>query len=191
MSTTTTDPGPDAETGAETDEATAKWGALLSWGVLALLIAVIIAAAGYVGWQLTRGADESVVSQREQVMAAADKFVGRVNTYGPDDVGSDITGTMTFFGSPSAKARERIAADLEGPAAGLGGAQADPWESDTASDAEDRAMERKLIRQTGANDPAIGYNLTRWRLRSVRRRLSPACSRCASKRGRRGSCTGR
>jgi len=86
---TTTDPGPDTETGAETDPATAKRDALLRWGVLALLIAVIIAAVGYVGWQLTRGADESVVSQREQVMAAADKFVGRVNTYGPDDVGSD------------------------------------------------------------------------------------------------------
>ena len=86
---TTTDPGPDTETGAETDQATAKRDALLRWGVLALLIAVIIAAVGYVGWQLTRGADESVVSQREQVMAAADKFVGRVNTYGPDDVGSD------------------------------------------------------------------------------------------------------
>ncbi|MEU6135566.1 hypothetical protein [Nocardioides sp. NPDC047086] len=86
---TTTDPGPDTETGSETDQTTTKRGALLRWGVLALLIAVILAAVGYVGWQLTRGADESVVSQREQVMAAADKFVGRVNTYGPDDVGSD------------------------------------------------------------------------------------------------------
>jgi hypothetical protein len=42
------------------------------------------------------------------------------------------------------------------------------WESDTACDAEIRAMERKMIRKTGANDPAIGYNPTpRWRLRSV------------------------
>lgn len=86
---TTTDPGPDAETGSETDQATPAQGALLRWGILALLVAVIIAAVGYVGWQLTRGADESVVSQREQVMAAADKFVGRVNTYGPEDIGSD------------------------------------------------------------------------------------------------------
>jgi hypothetical protein len=86
---TTTDPGPDTEAGSENDQATARRGALLRWGVLALLIAVILAAVGYVGWQLTRGADESVVSQREQVMAAADKFVDQVNTYGPDDVGSD------------------------------------------------------------------------------------------------------
>lgn len=82
---TTTDPGPDTETGAATDER----GSLLRWGVLALLVVVILAAVGYVGWQLTRGADESVVSQREQVKAAADKFVGRVNTYGPEDIGSD------------------------------------------------------------------------------------------------------
>jgi adenine-specific DNA-methyltransferase len=32
------------------------------------------------------------------------------------------------------------------------------WESETATDAEVRAMEMKLIRETGANDPAIGYN---------------------------------
>ncbi|MEI7055825.1 hypothetical protein WBG06_08415 [Nocardioides sp. CCNWLW239] len=86
---TTTDPGPAAETGAASDGGSDQRASLLRWGVLALLVAVIVAAVGYVGWQLTRGADESVVSQREQVMAAADKFVGRVNTYGPEDVGSD------------------------------------------------------------------------------------------------------
>jgi hypothetical protein len=37
------------------------------------------------------------------------------------------------------------------------------WESETATDAEVRAMEAKMIRETGANNPAIGYNLTpRW-----------------------------
>jgi hypothetical protein len=34
------------------------------------------------------------------------------------------------------------------------------WESDTATDAEVRTMEIKLIREHRANDPAIGYNLT-------------------------------
>jgi len=34
------------------------------------------------------------------------------------------------------------------------------WESETASDAEVRAMEIKLILETGANNPEIGYNLT-------------------------------
>ena len=86
---TTTESGPDTEPDTATDQESAQQGTLLRWGVLVLLIAVILAAVGYVGWQLTRGADDSVVSQREQVMSAADKFVGRVNTYGPDDIGSD------------------------------------------------------------------------------------------------------
>jgi hypothetical protein len=34
------------------------------------------------------------------------------------------------------------------------------WESETATKADTLAMESKLIRETGANDPAIGYNLT-------------------------------
>lgn len=34
------------------------------------------------------------------------------------------------------------------------------WESQTATDAEVGEMERHLIRETGANNPAIGYNLT-------------------------------
>ncbi len=34
------------------------------------------------------------------------------------------------------------------------------WESDTATDAEVGAIERLFIRLTGANNPAIGYNLT-------------------------------
>ena len=34
------------------------------------------------------------------------------------------------------------------------------WESETATDAEVRAMEIKLILETGANNPEIGYNLT-------------------------------
>ena len=83
-----------------TDQPIPRRGALLRWGVLALLIAVVLAAAGYVGWQLTRGAEDSVVTQREQAKAAADKFVGRVNTYGPDDVGDDKT-TMPKY-------RERV-----------------------------------------------------------------------------------
>jgi hypothetical protein len=34
------------------------------------------------------------------------------------------------------------------------------WESDTATDAEVRAMEIKLIHEHRSNDPAVGYNLT-------------------------------
>jgi hypothetical protein len=37
------------------------------------------------------------------------------------------------------------------------------WESETATDAEVSIMERHFIRETGANNPAVGYNLTpRW-----------------------------
>ena len=34
-----------------------------------------------------------------------------------------------------------------------------PRESKTATDAEVRAMEVRFVRETGANDPAIGYNM--------------------------------
>jgi len=78
-------------------------------------------------------------------------------------VGMDLTGTALYMGSPSA--HEQIAADLE-----LEPHRFDLtlrkeilWESETATDAEVRAMERKFIRDTGANNPAIGYNLMpRW-----------------------------
>ncbi len=80
-------------------------------------------------------------------------------------VGMDLTGTALYMGSPSAY--EQIVADLE-----LEPGQFELtlrkeilWESETATDAEVRAMERKLICETGANDPTIGYNkLPRHRL---------------------------
>ncbi len=73
-------------------------------------------------------------------------------------VGMDLTGTVLYFGSPSAG--EQIAADH----------QADRnnftftirkeilWESETATDSEVRAKEIELILATEANNPAIGYN---------------------------------
>lgn len=75
-------------------------------------------------------------------------------------VGMDLTGTLLYMGSPSAHAQ--IAADLD-----LTPDRFDVtlrkeilWESETATDAEVRAKEIELIRQTRANDPAIGYNLS-------------------------------
>ncbi|WP_231965615.1 hypothetical protein, partial [Mycobacterium sp. E802] len=64
---------------------------------------------------------------------------------------------VSYFGSPSAKAQ--IAADLGEHANDYTARKTILWESDTATDAEVRAMEAKLIRETRANDPAIGYNL--------------------------------
>ena len=84
-------------------------------------------------------------------------------------VGMDLTGSLLYLGSPSA--HKLIAADLE----------LDPrrfdltlrkeilWECETASDAEVRKKELELIRETGANNPEIGYNvLPRWRGADVR-----------------------
>lgn len=75
----------------------------------------------------------------------------------------DLTGTLLYFGSPSAC--EQIAADLnlDGHRLELTLCKEILWESETATDAEVCAMEAKLIRETGANNPAIGYNrLPRW-----------------------------
>jgi hypothetical protein len=78
-------------------------------------------------------------------------------------VGMDLTGTLTYFGSPSMKAKERIVADLDAHPLDLTARKQILWESDTATDTEVRAMELRLIRGTGANDPAISYNLSpRW-----------------------------
>jgi hypothetical protein len=68
------------------------------------------------------------------------------------------------MGSPSAY--EQICADLE-----LEPGQFELtlrkeilWESETATDAEVRAKEKDKILETGANNPAIGYNMSpRWK----------------------------
>lgn len=78
-------------------------------------------------------------------------------------VGMDLTGTLTYFGSPSARTKERIVADLDAQRLDLTVRKEILWESETASDAEVRTMEMKLIRDTGANNPKVGYNLSpRW-----------------------------
>jgi hypothetical protein len=73
-------------------------------------------------------------------------------------VGMDLTGSLLCLGSPSA--HEQIAADhqLERHQFDLTLRKEILGESEAATDAEVRAMEVKLIRETGANNPAIGYN---------------------------------
>lgn len=75
-------------------------------------------------------------------------------------VGMDLTGTFTYFGSPSASAKERIAADHADQRLDLTVRKQILWESEAATDAEVRAIERQYIREAGANNPAVGYNLT-------------------------------
>jgi hypothetical protein len=69
-----------------------------------------------------------------------------------------VTGAISYFGSPSAK--ERTAADLAEHRLDLTVRKEILWESETATDAEVRTMERHFICENGANNPAVGYNLT-------------------------------
>ncbi|HEX6978809.1 MAG TPA: GIY-YIG nuclease family protein [Alphaproteobacteria bacterium] len=74
-------------------------------------------------------------------------------------VGSDLTDSITYFGSPDKKLIEADFPTRE--------ARRDMvvrreilWESETASDAEVLRKEQELIVALRANDPAIGYNKT-------------------------------
>lgn len=73
-------------------------------------------------------------------------------------VGLDLTGSLTYMGSPSAK--RRIADDMTPEnRQDFTVRKTILWESWEATDAEARAMEIHYIVSTGANDPDIGYNL--------------------------------
>ena len=79
-------------------------------------------------------------------------------------VGMDLTGAALYMGSPSVYEQIVADLDLEPDRFELTLRKEILWESETATDTEVRAMEMKLIRETGANDPAIGYNkLPRYR----------------------------
>lgn len=75
-------------------------------------------------------------------------------------VGMDLTGSVLYFGSPTAA--EQIASNhsLDRDDLTFTIRKEILWESESATDTEVRAMETKLIRDTGANDPKIGYNKT-------------------------------
>jgi hypothetical protein len=73
-------------------------------------------------------------------------------------VGMDLTGDIGYFGSPDRRAIEldftaETRRDMTIRREIL-------WESETASDAEVRQIEKQHIEVLRANDPAIGYN--RW-----------------------------
>ena len=70
-------------------------------------------------------------------------------------IGLDLTGTMLYFGSPSAD----IGADFTPEQRREVTIRRQIlWESLDAPDAEARAKEVELIREHRSNDPAIGYN---------------------------------
>ena len=73
-------------------------------------------------------------------------------------IGSDLTDTITYFGSPDIRqidkdfTREQRRSFIV--------KKEIIWESETAGDSEVRSMENQLIQQYQANNPAIGYNLS-------------------------------
>ncbi len=77
-------------------------------------------------------------------------------------IGMDLTGTLTYFGSPSPAliagdfiAEQRLDFTIRKQVI---------WESSQATDAEVRAEEARQILAHRSNDPAIGYNRSpKWR----------------------------
>ena len=73
-------------------------------------------------------------------------------------VGSDLTDTITYFGSVDSRA---VVADFTREQRRDFTIRKEIlFESETATDAEVRAVEIAMIRELRSNDPAIGYN--RW-----------------------------
>jgi len=72
-------------------------------------------------------------------------------------IGSDLTDSITYFGSPDERL---IAADFPTREArrDMSVRREILWESETASSGEVLRKERELIVALRANDPAIGYN---------------------------------
>lgn len=72
-------------------------------------------------------------------------------------IGSDLTDSISYFGSPEKRsidadfATREVRRDITIRREIL-------WESDSATDAEVRIKERELIIALGANDPKRGYN---------------------------------
>ena len=71
-------------------------------------------------------------------------------------IGMDLTGSLTYFGSPNAKL---VASDFTTEEQRDFTARKQIlWESDVATEEELTAMEIKMIRDHCSNDPKIGYN---------------------------------
>jgi hypothetical protein len=71
-------------------------------------------------------------------------------------VGMDLTGTISYFGSPRSQS---IALDFTPEQArDLTIRKEILWESETASDSDVRAKEKELIWSLRSSDPELGYN---------------------------------
>lgn len=72
-------------------------------------------------------------------------------------VGSDLTDTISYFGSPDTRLIERDF-PTRGDRRSITVTREILWESCDATKSEVLTMERKLIVELRANDPEIGYN---------------------------------
>jgi len=71
-------------------------------------------------------------------------------------VGQDVTGTISYFGSPNSKL---IAADFtDEQSRDFTVRKQILWQSEVATDAEVDAKEIEFILTLKSNDPAVGYN---------------------------------
>lgn len=72
-------------------------------------------------------------------------------------IGSDLTDSISYFGSPSKQSIE-----FDFPTRELRKIMTVTreilWESETASDSEVRRLERTFIVERGSNNPDVGYN---------------------------------
>lgn len=74
-------------------------------------------------------------------------------------VGSDLTDSISYFGSPSKRLIEADFPTRESRKE-ISIRKEILWESETATDAEALQKEKEFILALEANNPAIGYNLT-------------------------------
>jgi hypothetical protein len=72
-------------------------------------------------------------------------------------VGSDMTDSITYFGSPDKRVIEADFPTRESRQ-DMTIRREILWESEIAGDAEVRRVEREFILALRANDPAVGYN---------------------------------
>ena len=71
-------------------------------------------------------------------------------------IGSDLTGTLTYFGSVDSRLVEADFTDSQRRDFTI--RKEILWESDTATDPEVRRRERELILELRYHDPSVGYN---------------------------------
>lgn len=86
-------------------------------------------------------------------------------------VGSDLTDSIVYFGSPHLPSVEADFPTRE-LRRKMSVCREILWESDAATDAEVYRKEREFIRLLGANNPSIGYNkLPKYILTSVNKNM--------------------